>query len=184
MENNERSCEYCREIITIIKSTPRRKRFCSPKCAFSAWVEANPERYRETQARNARKSNERSRKPARYERICKWCSTEFIATRSDKYFCSRSCRNKQDYRDDREEMIASFREAQDGKCYLCENPLPVRQHLDHDHSCCGPKESCEKCRRGLSHPSCNHIIGLANDDPERLYRIAKNLEAAKVFIQT
>jgi len=73
-------------------------------------------------------------------------------------------------------------EAQDGKCYLCGDTLQrdVKRaiHLDHDHSCCGPERTCEKCRRGLACKECNLVIGWAKDDPDRLRRIADNLEVA------
>ena len=79
-------------------------------------------------------------------------------------------------------LFESLWEAQDGKCYLCREPLKrnVKRaiHLDHDHSCCGPERTCEKCRRGLSCKECNLAIGWAGDDPDKLRRIADNLEKA------
>ena len=72
--------------------------------------------------------------------------------------------------------------AQDGCCYLCEDPLPddpAKVHIDHDHRCCGPDGSCRSCRRGLAHPQCNQAIGLLGEDPARLRRIAANLAKAK-----
>jgi hypothetical protein len=66
---------------------------------------------------------------------------------------------------------------QHGRCYLCLRPLPEDRkgiHVDHDHSCCdpGPKgrntDSCQHCRRGLTHERCNQIWGLANEDAELL----------------
>lgn len=75
---------------------------------------------------------------------------------------------------------AALWESQDGKCYLCGAALAeVKVHLDHDHSCCGPERSCRICRRGFSCGSCNHAIGMAGDDPDRLRRMADALEAAK-----
>lgn len=72
--------------------------------------------------------------------------------------------------------------AQDGRCYLCGDPLPEDRSgvvVDHDHRCCPPKRSCSRCRRGLAHHACNTVIGLAGDDPKRLRRIAVSLERAK-----
>lgn len=73
-------------------------------------------------------------------------------------------------------------EAQAGLCYLCKQPLDrdaSRQvHLDHDHRCCPLGRSCERCRRGLACKSCNLIIGLAQDNPERLRQIAEALALA------
>ena len=71
-----------------------------------------------------------------------------------------------------------MREDQGGRCCYCERPLPEnprKVHIDHDHTCtCGSKGSCEYCRRGLACDSCNQIIGKADEDWERLERIAAN----------
>lgn len=72
-------------------------------------------------------------------------------------------------------------DAQAGRCYLCEDPLPDRRgqvSIDHDHSCCGPAASCARCRRGLACRACNLVAGLAGDDPARLARITANLARA------
>lgn len=77
--------------------------------------------------------------------------------------------------------LARMREAQHGLRYLCGDPLPDDRYflaIDHDHRCCPPKASCACCRRGLTCHSCNVLIGHAKDDPDRLRRIADNLEAA------
>src|SRR5215475_14701190 len=70
------------------------------------------------------------------------------------------------------EIWASIWDSQDGLCYLCGEPLEQAKHacVDHDHSCCGPQLSCRWCRRGLACRSCNCLIGLAGDDPEKLRR--------------
>jgi hypothetical protein len=75
---------------------------------------------------------------------------------------------------------AALWESQDGCCYLCGSALvDGKIHIDHDHSCCGSKRSCLICRRGLSCGLCNHAIGMAADDPDRLRRMADALEMAK-----
>ena len=72
--------------------------------------------------------------------------------------------------------------AQDGRCYLCEDPLPEGGGnlvvVEHDHRCCPQNRSCSRCRRGLACQRCNTLIGLAGDDPKLLRRIAANLERA------
>ena len=73
-------------------------------------------------------------------------------------------------------------EAQGGRCCYCEQPLPregasSRAVIDHDHTCCGPKRSCDACRRGLACNNCNVIVGMAYDDPDRLEIMAANLRA-------
>jgi DNA repair exonuclease SbcCD ATPase subunit len=76
----------------------------------------------------------------------------------------------------------AMRDAQDGRCYLCNRPLPEdssKVYIDHDHRCCPRGFSCRSCRRGLTHIACNTLIGLADDDPARLRQIAANLAKAK-----
>lgn len=83
---------------------------------------------------------------------------------------------------DYEALFNALWDAQDGKCYLCREPLlrdqPREVHLDHDHRCCPLNRSCERCRRGLACRRCNYLIGLAKDDPDCLRRIADGLEKA------
>jgi hypothetical protein len=75
-----------------------------------------------------------------------------------------------------------FWSKQDGYCYLCGDPLLSKEsaHLDHDHRCCPPHYFCNFCVRGLSCMACNHLIGNAGDDPDRLEVIARNLRAKLV----
>ena len=76
------------------------------------------------------------------------------------------------------EVFAAMWAEQDGKCYLCAEPLvPGRTtHVEHDHSCCPRGRTCAVCRRGLACERCNHIVGQAHDNPELLRRIADNFE--------
>lgn len=82
---------------------------------------------------------------------------------------------------------AVFWEAQEGCCYLCGDPLksdtPQAVVIDHDHGCCPQRRSCDICRRGLACGRCNKLLGLANEDPARLRRIADALEAANALVQ-
>lgn len=68
--------------------------------------------------------------------------------------------------------------AQGGCCYLCEQPLSDLWAIDHDHDCCSDGKSCDDCRRGIAHRTCNALIGMAADDPALLEKIASNLRAA------
>lgn len=81
---------------------------------------------------------------------------------------------------------AAMWQAQDGRCYLCGEPmddLGARQiHIEHDHSCCQNWRSCRVCRRGLACHNCNTLIGLAGDDVARLRRIADALETAQAGV--
>lgn len=71
-----------------------------------------------------------------------------------------------------------------GVCAICGNPPSgngrsgASLHLDHDHACCPEGRSCGKCIRGLLCGSCNTMIGLAGDDPDRLLAAARYLQEA------
>jgi hypothetical protein len=68
--------------------------------------------------------------------------------------------------------------AQNGCCYLCEEPLERgKTHIDHDHQCCPQGKSCVLCRRGLACKTCNWAIGHLGDDPDKIRRVADNLAA-------
>lgn len=71
---------------------------------------------------------------------------------------------------------------QDGLCYLCLRPLPEGAKeivIDHDHSCCPPRKSCARCRRGMACRYCNVGVGALGDSPERMRLAADNLERAR-----
>lgn len=73
--------------------------------------------------------------------------------------------------------------AQDGRCYLCGDELTEDTAvIEHDHRCCPAFYSCRNCRRGLACEHCNRAIGLAQDDPDRLRRMADALEAARLLV--
>lgn len=68
---------------------------------------------------------------------------------------------------------------QSGRCYLCNDPMrPDFIHVDHDRDCCSGNKSCGSCIRGLACQWCNQGVGQFGDDPERMRRIADNLELA------
>jgi endogenous inhibitor of DNA gyrase (YacG/DUF329 family) len=100
----------------------------------------------------------------------------------DKRQRERGYRKLSAHGTDYDGLIAALWDVQDGKCYLCRDPLlrdqPREVHLDHDHRCCQLAKSCERCRRGLACRRCNYLIGLAKDDPDCLRRIADGLEKA------
>ena len=83
-------------------------------------------------------------------------------------------------------VFAAFWGSQGGCCYLCGDPFPAETpseaHIDHSHDCCPCGRSCDICRRGLACGRCNKLIGLADDDPVRLRRIADALEAANRIV--
>lgn len=82
-----------------------------------------------------------------------------------------------------DDQWAAMWDQQDGRCYLCGQPVTLESaKIEHDHRCCPHGWSCKYCRRGLACHNCNTIIGLAGDDAEVLRRIAANLEAAMAAV--
>jgi hypothetical protein len=67
---------------------------------------------------------------------------------------------------------AKLRE-QGGACAICRAETPGGRgtfHVDHDHACCPDETTCGACLRGLLCNTCNRILGLVNDDIERLQK--------------
>lgn len=81
----------------------------------------------------------------------------------------------------RPDQWAALYAEQSGQCYACGNELGTGRQVavDHDHSHCGPRNSCSACRRGLACMDCNIAFGHVHDDPARLRRMADALEAAQ-----
>lgn len=61
----------------------------------------------------------------------------------------------------------------------CKEPLTNMSlaHLDHDHDCCGEGSACVACSRGVLCHRCNHMLGGARDDTERLRGAIEYLES-------
>ena len=69
----------------------------------------------------------------------------------------------------------AFREA---GCIYCGEPFTLEEkvHTDHNHSCCPSKDySCGKCVRGIAHPICNQMEGMAMAYPDRFAKIAETI---------
>ncbi len=73
------------------------------------------------------------------------------------------------------EKYAEFLSLQGGACAVCERIFIKKPQIDHDHKCCPGRKTCGKCIRGLLCGQCNTLLGLANDDSERLKRAAEYL---------
>lgn len=58
-----------------------------------------------------------------------------------------------------------YRAAVEKGCPICKR-VGVELHVDHDHSCCGPRKFrlCGNCTRGLICGNCNRALGLFRDD--------------------
>lgn len=82
------------------------------------------------------------------------------------------------------EQLAEIRAGQGDCCYLCNEPLESnRTHIDHDRSCCSGDRSCGNCVRGIACQLCNQGIGQFRDDPDRMRRVADNLEKANARLR-
>lgn len=160
--NRERARELQRRYDKKTGYAKKRQQYADD-CADPGRLEQRRERNREYYQRNA----ERLREYARQQR------------RKNPY-AGRKAAHGTDW----ETLFAALWQAQDGRCYLCGDDLTLNGdrdiHLDHDHSCCGPERTCEKCRRGLACRRCNFVIAWASDDPARLRRIADSLEAVQL----
>lgn len=134
---------------------------------YRKWAQANPEKiakYRERQ---------RAWRAANRDRI----NAQQRGRRSDDTRAyMRDYRARTIHGPDHASVWATMWNEQDGKCYLCGIYLDSKlAFIDHDHRC-DKVHSCASCRRGIACPSCNSLIGYANDDPVLLRRIADNLE--------
>lgn len=155
------------------------------------WREANPEYGRQYYAANSERLRE-------YARQWREANPEQARERRRRYYAANPEKGREATRQWQEANPAKVRAirlrrhhgmsadewdglwaAQQGLCYLCEEPMASGEAaVEHDHSCCPQNRSCRACRRGLAHQSCNQAAGFAGDDPDKLVRIAENLRAA------
>ena len=69
-------------------------------------------------------------------------------------------------------------DTQGGGCAICGGQPRGRKrfHIDHDHSCCPPEQSCGKCVRGLLCDDCNRGLGMFRDSSEYLQNAVNYLD--------
>lgn len=124
---------------------------------------------------------------------CKKCRAESFEKRKQENPESIQAYRKK-YREENAEVIADkahrYRHgigkqevldmlAKQNGCKLCGIDTPGGMgywHIDHDHKCCGPRKSCEKCRRGILCNACNLMLGMAKDNIETLKMAIRYLE--------
>lgn len=210
----DKTCPYCEKVFTPKRSDAV---YCSPGCSSKgyyrenkemqlargrAWMEANPEKRRQYLERFKKRHPDNGKEryaqlradPERYAEVQEQKRQYYLEHKDEIHERARRQRQRWPTREyntkhgcDWDELFAQLWHTQQGKCYLCEDPLDRGKyrgiHLDHDHSCCRLGRSCEKCRRGLACMQCNSLIGWAKDDPDRMRRIADNLEAANILVR-
>lgn len=127
---------------------------------------------------------------------CRDCGSEFALTPGVRNptrcpDCRAAATDAKNLRNGRKFRLALFRltpeeydellVSQGGACATCKRtPEEVgRLAVDHDHGCCPGRETCGKCVRGLTCRSCNHALGLLEDDPERIGRLITYLKRSR-----
>jgi len=65
---------------------------------------------------------------------------------------------------------------QNNCCAICNMPLVDTPHIDHNHKCCPPLRSCDKCRRDLLCKDCNLGLGRFKDNIEVLQKAIQYLQ--------
>jgi hypothetical protein len=157
------TCRQCGDEFEYVKTSGRRRFYCSERCRFQAGEAAKKQR------------------AAVEIRTCACGSTD--VARVGKPVCP-ACRK--DPRPDarirerrRTLRLYGLSEAewqeklaqQDGRCAICRTADPGDRGqwmTDHDRGCCPGTGSCGRCVRSLLCTNCNLMIGHAHDDPERL----------------
>lgn len=138
------------------------------------------ERVRVYRAQNLDKIREHDRERSRQEHRLA-ANRDYYARNQDRIQPKDQQRRKRDHHGLWPEDWVALWNEQDECCYLCGEELILEEaHVDHDHSCCRKGFSCPTCRRGLAHRVCNIMIGMADDDPAKLRRLAGALEAAQL----
>lgn len=176
----------------------RRWREQNPEKARAArerWAAANPDRIQANRVRSRAKNREQDNAKARqryaadaaYRAQHNAAGREWYAQNRDRHLANTQ-RNIIRRRHGLEpDELQAIWDSQAGQCYLCGEdlgPLGPAVHLDHDHRCCPHGMSCSTCRRGLACQACNLIVGLAEDNADRLVLIATNLRPAIEAVTT
>lgn len=167
-------CAHCGEAFEYVKTTGRRRMYCSERCKYLAGD-----------------AQKQARAP-RYVRRCECGSTD--VARVGKPVCAgcrKDSRSSESNRvRERRRLLRLYNitqsdwdamvERQGNRCAICPTDRPGGRgeswHIDHDHACCPGKGSCGRCVRGLLCGDCNVAIGRMRDDPVLLRAAASYLE--------
>lgn len=103
--------------------------------------------------------------------------------RNSSYYMLNREVQKVKHRDNRHHIEPGWFDAkkaeQDNRCAICLKEFIDTPHIDHNHECCPPLKSCEKCRRDLLCGDCNLGLGRFKDDVEILERAIQYLKHHK-----
>ena len=168
-------CHHCGDEYTYVKTTGKRRMYCSFNCKFAAGTKRRKE------------------KPARQ---CA-CGSSEVSPNAPKPVCSDCRKDKRDLEKRRAYNRArrlrmyglsqpEFDELltlQRGRCGICATDEPGTKgwFVDHDHGCCSGVGSCGNCVRGILCQDCNFLLGNAKDSVDVLDRARKYLVANSQF---
>jgi hypothetical protein len=171
------SYEPCGGQFEYVKTTGRRRMYCSERCKFRGGDQMKKNR------------------SAASTRCCPCGSTD--VARVGVPVCP-ACRkdprdNANNYARERRRILRRYNLTQadwdamvlrqGNRCAICNTERPGGRgeawHIDHDHLCCPDAGSCGACVRGLLCHDCNTVLGRMNDDPVRLRSAAAYLERSR-----
>ena len=141
-------------------------------------VERKRKQLREADRRFRKKHKKRLNKA---DREYYWANRESELARNkayyDVYYPKNRKRLKETRRNRRHGITQDWFDRQlkkqNNRCAICRCLFEKTPHIDHDHRCCPPERSCDKCRRGILCEDCNLGLG----------RFKENIKALKRAIQ-
>jgi hypothetical protein len=128
------------------------------------WRKKNPERQREINNRwrrnNLKKARAKNRDWYKRNRSYKLKqNSEYFRNNKKKIAKRIRLRNHKLSQQRHDQMLKK----QHNRCAICRKKFEKTPHIDHNHKCCRPMRSCDKCRRGLLCEDCNLGLGRFKD---------------------
>lgn len=109
------------------------------------------------------------------------CESESVTVNGPRQgLCSKHQQQSRKYNLPRERFLALYA-SNGGLCAVC--LLNRGDTIDHDHECCVPMAmkggswSCGKCVRAVLCGPCNRVLGMMNEDRQRLQRAINYLDS-------
>jgi hypothetical protein len=169
------TCAHCGADFDYIKTTGRRRMYCSERCKHRGGRAIQDARALEDVRRCICGSTDVARVGIPR---CPDCRAErgrdVVKQRARERL--RTLRLYNLTQDDWDAMVLQ----QGDRCGICRTDRPggkgERWHIDHDHACCPGTGSCGRCVRGLLCHDCNVALGRMKDNPALLRAAAAYLE--------